>query len=290
VATDRHLITCYSCQEKGHIARNCPKGAFHCHKCGGSNHLARNCNNFLEKNRPKLRHIEHIDSDDKLSIIDYASIPDDESVKTNETDNREIDDGCFVLSCKQHTKMTGDYQNKKPRKVSQAELQAEQWAAYIRGCGKRPKRCTPTLISESKAEPARNKPLVWGKCEGMETKVFLDSGAEVNVIDSCFLRKLQSFSNSSIKFIPSNGAMVCANGSKLHTSGTAYIRTVVGENRGVLKFTVANEIFPKVIIGIRGMKMLEIQLDPAKDRILVGNGKVVPLISKVESQSSCSGN
>jgi hypothetical protein len=116
----------------------------------------------------------------------------------------------------------------------------------------------------------------------VETKAFLDSGAEVNVIDSCFLRKLQSFSNSTIDFISSNGAVVCANSFKLHTSGTAYIRTVFGENRGVLKFTVANEIFPKDIIGIKGMKMLEIQFDPAKDCVLVGGGKVV------EIQSSCS--
>ena len=37
-------ISCFKCQERGHIARHCPKNkVFTCFKCGGKGHVSRNC-------------------------------------------------------------------------------------------------------------------------------------------------------------------------------------------------------------------------------------------------------
>jgi len=47
-----------------------------------------------------------------------------------------------------------------------------------------------TLISTSRPEPARNKPLIVGRCAGVKTRLFLDSEAEMNVIDSEYLKGL----------------------------------------------------------------------------------------------------
>jgi hypothetical protein len=81
---------------------------------------------------------------------------------------------------------------------SQSQITAAtKWCNYVKGDGRRPMdesahtRYQPTVISDGKSELARNKPLVIGRCGGEKAKLFLDSGAEMNVIDWQYLQELK---------------------------------------------------------------------------------------------------
>lgn len=50
---------------------------------------------------------------------------------------------------------------------------------------------TDTLITKDHPEKAKNKPLIRGKCKGQKVKLFLDTGAEINVIDRAFYEEIQ---------------------------------------------------------------------------------------------------
>jgi hypothetical protein len=74
------------------------------------------------------------------------------------------------------------------------------------------------------------------------------------------------------------------------THGTAFLKLQVGRSSANIKFTVADSMFPRLVVGIRGMKTLNIQLDPANSRALVNGSEVIPFISKVYPESVFSGN
>jgi hypothetical protein len=214
-----------------------------------------------------------------------------EAASTQPEDNssQKSEINCCVLSNNTKVK-TKAPQRKVKKQPSEAQLQVEEWVAYVMGHKRRPTKKAPTLISERRAEHSANKPLIWGKCEGSKTKLFLDSGAEVNVIDQDYFEELQKFSGNKILFTPRKGTIACANGSKITTHGIARLKLETGGSKADIIFTVAARVFPRVIVGIRGMKTMNIKLDPANSRAILGNGVTIPFISKVTPQSVWSGN
>lgn len=138
-----------------------------------------------------------------------------------------------------------------------------------------------TLISKGHVEKAKNKPLIIGNCEGHTVKLFLDTGAEINVIDKTFLQKLN---------IPSDrihmGAKIikCANNSRMDTRGWINLKIEVAGRVRPCKFWVVERLFPNVIVGIRGMKDMRVSVDPANNCVWMNNVKI-PLVSRIQKQS-----
>jgi len=270
-------IQCFTCNQTGHIARNCPQ----------------------TRPRPspnQQRRIQHFRGIHSLETEDLKKPQErneeNSSQASKDSDNEDAysqEPECLFLSPSTKTK-SRKFQSKPPKKMSESERSAEEWTLFIKGKGKRPKKPTPTLISQSRQEPASNKPLILGQCEGEPAKVFLDSGAEVNVIDKEYFNRLKNFCGDKVLFKPQKGAIVCANGSKMTTHGTALLKLHVGRSSANIKFTVADSMFPRLVVGIRGMKTLNIQLDPANSRALVNGSEVIPFISKVYPESVFSGN
>lgn len=284
-ATDRNNSTCYLCKRTGHWARNCPNRR-KCYLCGSWNHIARSC----PKNRDKshLRQIEPAFS--TTSLTSNVSGVDDQ---INETFEENGDaDKCFTLRNQTPPKRSNNNVIGKNRNVissfSAAENKiAKEWTDYIVGRRPRPKTPKPskTLISESKSESARNKPLIIGKCAGIKAKLFLDSGAEMNVMDEKFLNSLLQ-KQLSIKFSPTTSKIQCANGSHMTVTGSASVCLEIGNAKSNQKFMIVKEVFPRVIVGIKAMKTMGIMIDPASDSVLVDGRVRIPFISHVEPQNS----
>ena len=72
--------------------------------------------------------------------------------------------------------------------------------------------------------------------------------------------------------------MNCANGSSMQIIGYTGITITVGVSSFLFKFTVVDEIFPKVVIGLPSMKKHSIDILPSVDAIQV-SGIQVPFLS-----------
>lgn len=157
---------------------------------------------------------------------------------------------------------------------------ASAWTNYIQGSGRKPRRnrYQETLISTNHSESARNKPLIWGRCAGEKAKLFLDSGAEMNVIDCDFLNSLL-LKQFPVTFKPGASKIQCANGTKMDVTGFASMTLQIGSVKAVQKFMVVNRLFPRIIVGIRTMKMMNIVMDPTSDCVYVDGNSRVPFVS-----------
>ena len=107
----------------------------------------------------------------------------------------------------------------------------DKYVQYINGDGGRPKKemkkYEPTLISLSRKEKAKNKPLVECKIGNEKVKTMFDTGADLNVISQELAEKLVK-QNSAIKIYISNTRETCANGSVETCSGKVQLNVVIG--------------------------------------------------------------
>jgi hypothetical protein len=142
-----------------------------------------------------------------------------------------------------------------------------------------------TLISKSHSELARNKPIVKGFVAGLKSNIFIDSGAEINVIDETYLHDLMKNSKNAIKIQPSSSRLNCANGSKMIVKGTTKLSLMIGNTNKIETFTIVNKIFPKVFVGLKSMKSFEMVMHANNSCLTIGN-VTIPFISKVESLKS----
>ena len=118
----------------------------------------------------------------------------------------------------------------KPKVKTYAKC-VKDWANYINGSTNRPKKplsllkkdqyiSDRTFISKYHSEGTANKPIVNCLFWKSRCPVLFDTGAEKNVIDHALIRS----ENRSIKFIPANSFLNCANGSKQKILGYARLR------------------------------------------------------------------
>ena len=294
-ANNTNQIICFNCQAPGHIARFCMQPII-CRQCGGKNHTARMCSSLARNNnnikRPFVRQLQVDEENELINTDNRSSLSEDDQCEINELSN------CCVLKVfnskdtnKQNKPINKAVTNKHP---SKAEAEAEAWTEYIYGNRRKPihvrqtkdKKQTyaQTLISESRTETAHNKPVVFGRCAGKKTKLFLDSGAEMNVVDCDFLNDL-IVKQLPAKFTPTSARIQCANGSKMAVTGYATFPLQIGGVKAVQKFLVVKGLFPKIIVGIRTMKTMNIVIDPHSDCIYVGDGMKVPFMSRITPES-----
>jgi len=257
VHSDKPPIRCYNCNATGHLARQCRRQPT-CRNCGRVGHIAENCRNRAMQ-RNNVRQIEF----DNLS---YLSEPNTEEIQRNGSHPQNIDaktteqaETIGVISSNtdkgyevpQNT--TSNKQVNFRKKFYPREIEA--WTQYIVGQGNRPKKAlkSETVISSSRSELARHKPIVRAKINNMEKKILVDSGADCNVIDEETFQTLCK-SDSNIRILRKNARLSCANSSPLNVVGYTVLALSLGGKEFRAKFVVVEKIFPRVILGIRTMK------------------------------------
>jgi hypothetical protein len=247
---------CYNCNKSGHFARQCPE-------------------NRRFPQRP-YGNVRHLTEEADKAVSETSNNPEDDTI-SNGSEGRN----CFVIDAPR-IQATVTKHKIRAHPKSKLESECDGWVDYIYGRGSRPKTA-PTLISNSRSEPASNKPLVKAKCEDSETNIFLDTGAETNVMDSTYFRELQK-RNPHLTLTPSKQIIRCANGSRMTPIGTTFVQISFKHVNTVAKFTVVDDLFPRVIVGIRTMKGVSLILEPNRDLARIGN-ITLPFLSKVTAPS-----
>ena len=114
-------------------------------------------------------------------------------------------------------------------------------------------------------------------------RVLFDSGAETNVISYELLKQLEQ-EGMRTRLDRVNGRLKCANGSLINIMGYTTVEIQIGTKQVPIKFTVVENIFPKIIVGLRMMKQWKIDIIPSNDCIRV-EGVDIPFMSKTYTAS-----
>ena len=156
-----------------------------------------------------------------------------------------------------------------------------KWVKYVQGQSKKPKMTYAEAAITGGSPKTKNKPLVAAKIEGVKQNLFIDTGAELNVIDAGLVKKILR-KNNAVKLMDDSSMVRCANDSRMKTMGKV---EVLVDINGVCEkqiFSIVPKIFPRVILGIRQMKKSNIQVDPTLNCIWL-DGMQVPLVSKISN-------
>ena len=266
----REKKKCFICgKSENHLAKNCPlklKPKF-CSFCRMNNHREEDC--FKKYPEKRLRKLDRV-SVDQNSVVSEAS--EGTQMETFSSYQEEIN----------QLTLNKDSKNKPRFKKDKKSKEIDHIVNYVNGNGNKPRKLkAKTLISETRSEPARNKPIVQGQIDGYNTKIFFDSGAESNILDNNLFAKLKQ-KNPEIKMLKKRTSLKCANGSKMYSYGITFLTVCLNGYEQRLKFLVVDEIFPRVIIGLTGMKISRVKLCPENDGVQINN-TLIPFISKIEN-------
>jgi hypothetical protein len=190
---------------------------------------------------------------------------------------KDTEEGICVLDNPTSRPQVRNANQKSPHFKSDAET--DKWVEYINGNGRKPKHVAPTVISSSRPERAANKPLVHGTVGGVQTKIFFDTGAELNVMDESLFKEIKE-RNPNIKLEQRDSMIRCANDTKMRGLGKVELTMCIGGAWTRQIFTVVKGMFPRTIVGIREMKRCGIKVDPKNDCIWFGERRI-SFVSKV---------
>ena len=98
-----------------------------------------------------------------------------------------------------------------------------------------------TVITKRHPEKAKNKPIIHGKVSNKDTKLFLDSGAEVNIIDCKYMQEHLGIPFSEVKKSKAN--VKCANNISLIIIGEICLNVTVANYSEKVTFLVAQKCF-----------------------------------------------
>jgi len=284
----KSVIQCWTCGMNGHISRFCEMNRNNnpmCRNCGRRGHISRNCR-IRRNDYQNVRQIQW-DSDEEYPHIDDTQYPSAPATMEEEDDTNHIE-RVNVLTVAEPQRPKAGNRNHKNKRMKQWPSYPQQildLEEYIQG--RRAKRNirfeeTQTLITNGRFERARNKPIIKGLCHGRPSKIFLDTGAEINVIDRSFVRQLAE--QNFVRIHRASKVIRCANNSRLNVDGWVRLSITIGGQQKECKFWVIDNLFPKIILGIRAMKDYNITIDPGKNCMWIGN-RNVPFISHIETQS-----
>ena len=282
-------IRCYECQGQGHIAKMCPKRNqkvdIKCRSCGLTGHYANQCGKF-GKNRGnhqfgKLRNLK-FETESNISGGRFSELREenagDDLLAAEGTEEEQY---AFASIQKSKKKLMKPVSR---RGDSKLPTEVIEWNAYINNRGRRPKVTLGgrTMISKSCNERAANKPIVHCQIGSVQTSVLLDTGAETNVVDRELMFKIMK-DDKKVKFIPGKSRLNCANGSPLPIIGYTTLEVLIGNEVMKLNFCVVEKIFPRLVVGLKGMKKEWIDICPREDCIVVKKRNRVDFISRTEN-------
>ena len=287
-ATSSNVI-CFNCGLRGHISRNCRRPRTQATQNRPDNRRFR----YMDDGSGSFGNAsEHIQGEatsslnvGQLTVEKYDAGMVKSNVPTPSSLNVEqhIVNKSYASALKSNMPPAPKPPSTRHRNINKGN-QVQQWVNFVNGGNSRPNKPihqlgAATVISRSHSERAANKPIIIGSCETLEAKMLFDTGAEVNLIDSGFLMDIQK-QNPQIAVSPSRRTIKCANNSTMCTRGSVWLSFRVGSQTISAQFTVAESLFPKVIVGIRLMKTAGVQVRPADDCIVIGE-ETIPFLSKV---------
>ena len=264
-------IECWSCGLSGHIARFCM--ANRCCSCGRFGHVAQNCR-ARQKPRRVRRIWEDKGNDEWETDSPSDKLSDTDSQEDEIQGRSEMPEVCALTIHPQNTRKSEirkeeRYQRKQVQKCKKYPSHIVELEEFIEGRRCKKNTCLQKekeSVKASYSEKVHNKPLVRGRCGGRQTKLFLDTGAEISVIDEGFI---QNLGDPTIRRHKQNKIIKCANNSRMDTKGWVRLGVQIGGQMKQCKFWVVQNLFPKIIIGIRAMKDMNIAVDPAKECVWV---------------------
>jgi len=282
-------ITCFNCNKQGHYANNCTNRPF-CINCNKAGHNLRTC-----KTRNQTLH-----------QIEGERYRDNASINEDYSDNGEISDEIHQV-CMVQVEKTPDIKsiatpvkqvnnksiaqvnkNMNSQKQSKRTYPDEiiQWSNFIEGKGKKPVNTFATAV---KSTIKINKPIITATIENERKNIFLDSGAELNVISSEVASKLIK-SNNKIRHNTTSRNLKCANGTTMSSLGKIElnISLVPGKFEKMI-FDIVPKISPSILLGIRQLKKSNININANKNLAIV-SGFEIPFSSKIYSPTTFSGN
>lgn len=294
---------CWNCNGN-HLLRDCTR-KITCNKCNMTGHVGRFCGNA---NAIRYLHEERSDGGDKNESAAPSFIEENETNSLEDFDTPDL----LAVDGNVNGKMTTKSSTQKRRKQNGRDKakgdrlrHIEEWVSYINGHAKKmpehahlergyfqdckemrqrgyrkPVNYSRTVISQSRSEEARNKPLVMGKCGSSMTPILIDSGAGLNVIDESFVNSLSS--ECIIRRNNWEGKIRCANDQVVRSKGNITLMVKIGSFIDKMVFSIMPNLFPKVIIGLRQMKASKMVIDPPHDSLWIENERV-QFISKTES-------
>ena len=292
-SNQNRALRCWICDDPNHIARFCPQV---CGICGKQGHSKSRCF-WNTNNRPNRntrgRHIRRFREADDAE--DWEGNETVESQSTNSEESRFRDRNTTAAdiqvmtlhNTRPKTKNSYRKQNANTKHLPENRIRYPeriiQLSDYIEGKTNRfPK--SETVISKSHPEGAANKPIVYGKCHGKNEKLFCDTGAEINVIDADHFRSIQH-NKAPIKLHKAGKIIRCANNSKMNVMGWARLEIEIGSSSRLCKVWVVPNLFPRVILGIRALKDLNVKIDPPNDCVEV-EGEKIKFLSRTQPQSA----
>lgn len=104
------------------------------------------------------------------------------------------------------------------------------------------------------------------------------------MIDADHLRSIQR--NKAPSKLHKTGKIIrCANNSKMNVLGWTRLKIEVGSSSKLCKMWVVPNLFPRVILGIRALKDLNVKIDPPNDCVEV-EGQKIKFLSRTQPQST----
>lgn len=284
-------IKCYNCQKEGHIARYCREGRTSNYRKidnvsnVSSENMSVNSDHdfFLTKNTDSHPTGTHLGAVEPTIPFDYNKKEEVDAFLIHTQKNFgfkyiNIYANDKTNSINHETQKRTKNSKKKHNKTLKSPKLLQSKADY--DVNFKQFKATPTLISKSHSEKAANKPVIRGKVQNLRGKIFCDSGAEINFIDLKTVKLIQT-SNPSCVIIHKKYNIKCANGSKMENQGVIKLELNLAGHRSIQEFAIIENLFPRVILGMRTMKDIGLNICPYKNGVEIRN-KFIPFLSKVQ--------
>ena len=138
--------------------------------------------------------------------------------------------------------------------------------------------CNALTIHHFNNKKDDNKPLIKGRVCNQQAKIFIDSGAEVNVIDEKLFNSLEIDSNKIMR--SKDNGIKCANNTHISILGKVILPISIGIVKKYLSFNIVKDISPHIILGLRGLKTLNTDIFSSKDFVKC-KGIEIPFCGKI---------
>ena len=262
-------IQCYNCNKRGHISRACPN---------------RKRFNVIHRDSDRMEAYETDNASVSISQQSQYDLPVTCAISISKAEEKKRFMENKIVAQRKVTRPA--ISQKKPIKYS---ADVEKDYEYI--LGQRTENSygrtyanvlqNAMTINNRSENVLKNRPVIRGRLNSINTNMFLDTGSEINVINQTFLDKLF---NGEYILNKSQLNVNCANGSKMNVVGSIDLNVQVGPTIKLLNFIVATSVFPSTIIGLHGMKSLKLNIN-LNESSVISRGVIVPFNTKISSES-----
>lgn len=207
---------CFNCGKAGHFAKDCRSRAY-CSNCNITGHTDRNCR------KQKLPAFRQICKDTDQYSSSSAEISVEES-------SQEIGQEQAIYSIAKIDRPKRSTRISRKKQLAEEKLMmVNKWADYIQSNGSKPQKSYAEILSTATStRDSVNKPLISGVIEGSKQEIFLDTGAQLNVIDSSLAHKILA-QNPDLSLLSKKVNLRCANGSRMKSLGKLRLNVAFGE-------------------------------------------------------------